>query len=129
MHPDPTKGIFTLAGDGSMNLEDIGKVIKHSMEIAEEASDMTGAEKKDFAANLSSKLSKQLLKSIQPKLDKWVEELDLPGPEWLEKAMWDPMLKAAVPSLVPVILDRVVPSVIDLVVDATKGKLFINKAD
>lgn len=129
MHPDPTKGIFTLAGDGSMSLEDIGKVIKHSMEIAEEASDMTGAEKKEFAAKLSSKLSKQLLKSIQPKLDKWVEDLDLPGPEWLEKAMWDPMLKAAVPSLVPVILDRVVPSVIDLVVDATKGKLFINKAD
>ena len=129
MHPDPTKGIFTLAGDASMNLEDIGKVIKHSMEIAEEASDMTGAEKKEFAANLSSKLSKQLLESIQPKLDKWVEDLDLPGPEWLEKAMWDPMLKAAVPSLVPVILDRVVPSVIDLVVDATKGKLFINKAD
>ena len=126
MHPDPTKGIFTLAGDASMNLEDIGKVIKHSMEIAEEASDMTGAEKKEFAANLSSKLSKQLLESIQPKLDKWVEDLDLPGPEWLEKAMWDPMLKAAVPSLVPVILDRVVPSVIDLVVDATKGKLFIN---
>ena len=129
MHPDPTKGIFTLAGDASMNLEDIGKVIRHSMEIAEEASDMTGAEKKEFAANLSSKLSKQLLESIQPKLDKWVEDLDLPGPEWLEKAMWDPMLKAAVPSLVPVILDRVVPSVIDLVVDATKGKLFINKAD
>ena len=129
MHPDPTKGIFTLAGDASMNLEDIGKGIKHSMEIAEEASDMTGAEKKEFAANLSSKLSKQLLESIQPKLDKWVEDLDLPGPEWLEKAMWDPMLKAAVPSLVPVILDRVVPSVIDLVVDATKGKLFINKAD
>ena len=123
---DAVKGIFAVFGDEDLSLGDIGQIVKHSMEIAEEASGLTGEAKRDFAHNLTLKLTKKLVDSIKPKLDEWVEDLDLPGPEWLEKIIWEPVLKAAVPELIPVILDKVVPSVIDLVVSATKGDLGIN---
>jgi hypothetical protein len=126
MTSDAIKGVFAVFDSDNFSLGDIGEVVKHSMEIAEEASDLSGEAKKKFAHDLTLKLTKKLIGSIKPKLDEWVEDLDLPGPEWLEEIVWEPVLKAALPELIPVILDKVVPSVIDLVVAATKGDLGIN---
>ena len=85
-------------------VSDIFKAVTHFMEIAEVMEGTTGAERKEFVVAAF----KKLYAKKNPDLSKWV-------PQWLEK------------KVVTYAIDSVLPYAIDWIVDATKGKLQLNK--
>lgn len=76
---------------------DVFKAIPKAMEITERVGGLTGAEKKEAAVKLINHV---------------IDETDTP---WVPDAIVDPILKKAA------------PFVIELLVDATKGRLAINQ--
>jgi hypothetical protein len=83
---------------------DIFKAVSHLMEIAEVMEGTTGAEKKEFVV-AAFKLAYE---KMDPDISSWI-------PQWLEQ-------KAVVYAI-----ENVLPHAIDWIVDASKGKLGINK--
>ncbi len=76
---------------------DVFSVVPKAMEIVERMDGLTGDEKKEVAVKIVNHV---------------IDETDTP---WLPDALVDPIAKKAV------------PHVIDLVIDATKGRLAINR--
>lgn len=97
------KDLNELFADG-FQVSDLFKAITHLMEIAEIMEGTTGEEKKEFVISAFKKFyDKQNID-----LSRWV-------PQWLEK------------KIINVAIDVALPAAIDWIVDATKGKLQLNK--
>lgn len=105
---------------------DLSTLLKDAVELADTCDELSGSEKRALAI----KYVEALIDRVSgDSVEQWVRDLDLPGPEWVEEKLWDPLLiKVAVP-LVRRGLKSVVPSLIDLVVDATKGTLNVNRGE
>ena len=113
---------------GGISFEDMGQIVRGAVETAEIVGpDLLGKEKRKLAELYCCKLIDRFFDRSSDKLDKWIEDLDLPGPEWLERAAWDPLLKRLAPQIVKPMLKAAVPNLLDLVIDATRGKVKVNK--
>ena len=64
-----------------------------------------------------------------PAIEKMVVDLDLPGPEWIERTVFDPLLKRIAPSLLKPALKASLPQLVDLVIDASRGMVSINTGE
>lgn len=78
-------------------LGDIAAVIRHAVEFADEFGALTGPEKRALAIQLCEKV---------------IDQTDTP---WLPDTLVDPLMK------------RFVPNLVDLVVDASAGKVAVNQ--
>jgi hypothetical protein len=97
--------------------EDIPDVVRVGTEVVETIGGMTGEQKKAAVLATIRPIYEEKLKGLLDKHDMpWV-------PAALERSIVDPMLLQT--SLWA--FDQIVPSLIDLVVDASKGKLNLNK--
>lgn len=102
---------------------DLAMLVKVATEFVE-LSKLTGPEKRAAAVLLMERF----IDGVDlDRVEEFVRRLDLPGPEILEDNVWDPiLLKYAIPLLKDT-LKAHLPTLIDLIVSATKGKLKINE--
>ena len=114
-----------LLSDG-LDIEDIAKLVRLGVEVAEQYTDLTGVEKRTLAEAFAVELIEEHLTEATPKLRELIAELDLPGPAWLEESAWDPLLAAVLPRLLGLIVRAALPSLFDLVVSASRGEIAIN---
>lgn len=107
--------------------DDLAVLVRESVEIAEAFGDLDGTEKKALALAFIERVIDECFDAATPAIEAMVVELDLPGPEWVERAVWDPLLKRVAPMLLRPALHALLPKLIDLVVDAARGSLAVNK--
>lgn len=96
------KKVVECFSDG-FEFSDIVKSIRTTVEIAETITDLDGAQKKQFVIDVI----RQGYKEVNPNIP-WVPE---PFETWVEDY----------------VLKHLVPAVIELIVDATKGKVKVNQ--
>lgn len=109
------------------DVSDLALVVRESMEVAEHLEHANGAAKQQFATEFASALLDQFLASCTPKLDKLIEEIDVPFlPEAIERVTVDPILKKWAPLLIQRVAEKALPSLFTLVVDASRGKISVN---
>lgn len=113
--------------DGFDPTEDLAVLVREAVEIAETFGDLAGSEKKALALAFLERVIDECWASATPTIDAIVEELDLPGPEWVEQVVWDPLLQAIAPQLIRPAVLRLLPRIVDLVVDASREHLDINR--
>jgi len=111
------------------DVEDIAILVREAVEIAEAFEDLDGSEKKALALAFLERVVDDFFATATPALEKMVEDLDLPGPAWLERAAFDPIVKAIAPALLRPALKAALPALVDLVVNASRGALDINMED
>jgi len=116
----------TLA-DGFDPTADLAILVRESVEIAETFGDLDGTEKKALALAFLKRVITECFDAATPAIEAMVVALDLPGPEWIERTVFDPMLKAIAPKLLKPALLACLPKLIDLVVDASSGGLELNQ--
>jgi len=109
-----------------LDVDDIALLVRLGVEVAESYDHLTGAEKRTFAEAYAVKLIEEHLADATPMLQELIADLDLPGPEWLERTVLDPMLAAVLPKLLLPLIRAALPSLFDLVVSASRGELAIN---
>lgn len=108
---------------------DIAILVRNGAELADAYEELDGSEKKAFAVAYATELLTEHLTSDNPNLVACIKKLDLPGPEFIEAAVWDPLLIKVVPDLLrPIIIDAL-PGLFDLVVGATRGELKVNRKE
>ena len=112
-----------------LDLEDLAVLLKGGAELAERSDNLSGAEKRDLAIRFADEVLEKHLTSDTPALRELVASLDLPGPEWLEEAVWDPLLCAVAPKVARAVIHAALPKLLDLLVDATKGRVAVNVED
>lgn len=115
----------TLA-DGFDPAADVAVLIRQAVEIAEAFGDLDGTEKKALALAFLERVLDECFDAATPAIEKMVEDLDLPGPEVIERLVWDPLLKSVAPKLLRPAIKASLPRLVDLVVDAAGGKLLVN---
>ncbi|KKM19883.1 hypothetical protein LCGC14_1651110 [marine sediment metagenome] len=93
-----TKVAETLS-DGFDPSADVAVLIREAVEIAEAFGDLDGTEKKALALAFLGRVIDECFEAATPAIEEMVEALDLPGPEALERVLWDPLLKAVAPKL------------------------------
>lgn len=93
-----------LFADG-FQFSDIFKAVTHLMEAAEIMEGTTGEEKKEFVIQTFKKFYEQ---QDDIDLSRWI-------PQWIEK------------KLITAAIDNLLPYAIDWIIDASKGKLKLNK--
>lgn len=116
----------TLA-DGFDPLTDVAVLIEQAVEVADAFDDMDGVARKALALAFLERVIEQSFDAATPAIDAMVESLDLPGPEIFERLVWDPALKAIAPKILKPALLASLPKLVDLVVDATAGKINVNR--
>lgn len=114
-------------GDGFDPSTDVAVLIREAVEIAEAFGDLDGTEKKALALAFLERVLDECFDAATPAIEKMVEDLDLPGPEALERMVWDPLLKSVAPKLLRPALKASLPRLVDLVIDASQGKLQVNR--
>lgn len=105
---------------------DIAVILREAVEIAEAFDDLQPTEKKALALAFMERLIDRFFEDTTPAIDKLIEDLDLPGPEWIEKVVWDPLLKSIAPKLLKPALKKSLPALVDLLVSAHNGELKLN---
>lgn len=121
--------IATMAGGGSLDFAELGTLVRHVVEIAEEFA-VPGPKKRELALGLLDRLVDRFFSAATPTLERWIEDLDVPFlPESIERVTIDPVLLAWAPELVRPLLKSAMPALVDLVVDATKGAVKVNEGD
>lgn len=108
-------------------LADIATLVRQAVTMAESFGDLDGPEKKALALAFLERVIDECFSETPPGLAKMIEDLDLPGPEFIEQTVWDPLLKAAAPKILVPVLKMALPHLVDLVVDAASGALDINR--
>ena len=110
----------------SFDVEDVAVIVRESVEVAEAFGDLDGTEKKALALALGERLVDEFFDRATPSLERMVVSLDLPGPEWLERTLWDPALKLVAPKLLKPALKASLPALVELVISAHNGALKLN---
>lgn len=116
----------TLA-DGFDPTADLAVLVREAVEIAEAFGDLDGTEKKALALAFLERVIDECFDAATPAIEAMVVELDLPGPEWVERTVFDPMLKAIAPKLLKPAMLACLPKLVDLVIDASRGGLALNQ--
>ena len=106
---------------------DISILVRNGVELADNYAELSGERKREFAVTYASALIDEHLTADNPHLQRCVRELDLPGPDWIEAAVWDPLLIRIAPDLLRPIIKEALPRLFDLVVDATRGRVAVNR--
>jgi len=111
--------------------EDVAVLVREAVEIADTVGDLDGfdgPEKRELAVSFACNLIDKFFSSATPQIASMVEAVDWPWiTDGMEKAIVDPLvLKFAVPYARDLIKSTI-PSLVDLVVNATKGKIAVNK--
>lgn len=105
------------------DVADIAIIVREGVEIAESFGDLTSTEKKALALAFGERLIDEFFDTATPAIEKMVVELDLPGPEWFERTVWDPALTLIAPKLLKPALKSALPALVDLVISAHNGAL------
>jgi len=119
--------VASTLSDGFDPANDVAILIREAVEIAEAFGDLDGTEKKALALAFLGRVIDECFDSATPAIEKMVEDLDLPGPEVLERVVWDPLLKSIAPKLLRPALKASLPQLIDLVIDASHSMLEVNR--
>jgi len=109
-----------------LDLGDLATLLRTGTELAERADDLTGPEKRDLAIRFVDEVVAKHLTESNPALRKLVTDIDLPGPDWLEATLWDPILCQVAPGIARAAIHALLPKLLDLLVDATLGRLKVN---
>ena len=117
-----------LALKDGLTFDDIPKLIRSGVEVAETFDGLTGAEKRDLVQRYVAELVGFALED-SPQLAEWVANLDIPYvPEGVEAVVVDPLIRAVLPPVLRPILLSLVPGVVEAVLDASKGGVQVNTA-
>lgn len=115
-------------GDGFQPAEDIPVLIQEAVEVTEaigEVHSLTGAEKRDVATKLLKKFIELSKDNIERGISKVIDGMNLPGPD----AIVGPYAKRFALAAVVRALEELGPGLIDLVVDASAGRVAVNGGD
>lgn len=119
---------IALAVSDGVDVEDIALLIRKGMEVAEQLGDVPGSEKAAFAQDFVGNLIDRFFKEATPALERAIEAIDIPFlPEAVERATVDPLLKAWAPGLMREAIKASLPSLFELVVSASRGRVEVNK--
>ena len=107
---------------------DVSVLVRESVEFAEAMGGMSGPQKRELAIAFTCDLIDKFFHSGTPRIEQLVEAIDWPLlPDAIEAAVIDPWVKKLAVPYAKGLLKSVVPSLVDLVVDAAKGKVNVNK--
>jgi len=113
-----------LLSDG-LQVDDAAALIREAVEVAEavgEVEALTGSEKRAVALDLVDRFLALAAPQVQAFCDHLADTTDGPGPDWLV----DPIVKRAAPPIVVGTVRKLAPALVDLLVDASRGKLALN---
>jgi len=106
---------------------DVSVIVREAVETAEAFDDLNGPEKRKLAINFASALIDKFFQSSTPSIEKLVEKIDWPLlPDSVEAAVIDPWVKKLAVPFARDLVKSAIPSLVDLAVDASKGKLKLN---
>ena len=112
---------------GGVDAKDLALICEQSMIAAEELGKVDGDEKAAFALEFATGLVEEYFTKATPELEAAIEAFDFPYvPEGVEKAVLDPVVKAAAPHVLRWLIKQSLPAFFSLVVRGTRGELAIN---
>lgn len=117
--------VAALLADG-LQVDDAAVLIREAVECAEaigEVEKLNGTEKRALALDLVDRFVRIAEPQVQAFVDKLADSTDGPGPDWLV----DPILKRTAVPIVAATLRHLAPSLVDLLVEASRGGLALNK--
>lgn len=107
---------------------DVAVLVREAVEAAEALDDLAGTEKRQFAIEFVCGLVDKFFASATPQIEELVERIDWPLlPDAIEESVIDPWVKKLAVPYARDLLKLSIPSMVDLVVDATKGAVDVNR--
>lgn len=110
------------------DVEDVALLLKEAVECAEALDDLDGPQKRACAIEFAEELINMLFSAGTPAIDKLVEDVDWPLiPEGIERAVIDPWVKKLALPYARDLVKLMIPTLADLIVEATKGSVKVNE--
>ncbi len=107
---------------------DVAVLVREAVEVAEGLDGLTGQEKRAIAIGFVYSLLDQFFESATPQIEKLVADVDWPLlPDSVEAAVVDPWVRKIAVPYARDLIKLAVPSMIDLVVEATAGRVKVNE--
>lgn len=117
----------TAALADGLDVGDVALLVKNGVEIAERLDDVPPEKKRELALSYASELLDEFWSSATPAMRKGIAELDIPWvPEGVEAAIIDPVVAAYAPTLLKHFVKLALPSIVDLVITASRGGVQVN---
>jgi len=119
----------TAALADGLDVSDLAVLVRNGVEIADQLDDIPGEKKRELALAYASELLDEFWEKATPKMQEAIAAIDIPWiPEGIESSMIDPLIAKYAPELVKHFAKQALPSFVDLVVDASRGKIQVNSA-
>lgn len=119
----------TEALSDGLDASDIATLIRNGIEIAERLDEVSGEEKGAAALAYASDLIDKFWDRATPAMEAAIKAIDIPYiPEGIEEAFIDPILAKAAPPILKHFVKLALPSMVELVVEASKGGVSVNAA-
>jgi hypothetical protein len=113
-----------------IGVADIALLVKNGVEIAEQLDDVPGPKKRELALAYAGELLDEFWGKATPAMLEGIAKIDIPWvPEGVEAAVIDPLIAAYAPDLLRHFAKLALPSLIDLVISATRGEIKVNQAE
>lgn len=110
-----------------LDASDIATLIRNGIEIAERLDEVSGEEKGAAALAYASDLIDKFWDPATPAMVAAIKAIDIPYvPEGIEEALIDPLLAKATPPILKHFVKLALPSMVELVVEASKGGVQVN---
>ena len=106
---------------------DVSVLVREAVETAEALDDLEGPAKRTLAIEFACGLVDRFFHKATPEIEALVERVDWPLlPDAIEAAVIDPWVKKLAVPYARDLIKLAIPSMVDLVVDAAKGKIRVN---
>ena len=107
-----------------LDVADIALLVKNGVEIAEQLDDVPSERKRELALAYAGELLDEFWGKATPAMRQGIADLDIPWvPEGVEVAIIDPIIAAYAPTMLKHFTKLALPSLVDLVISASKGEL------
>ncbi len=112
------------------DVSDLSVLIREAVEVAETLDDLKPTEKRALAIAFVCDLIDKFFTGQTPAIEKLIEDVDWPWlTDGMERTLVDPIVKRFAVPFAKDLLKLSIPYLVDLVVDATSGKVAVNQGE
>jgi hypothetical protein len=109
---------------------DVSVLVREAVEVAEGLDSLDGPAKRKLAIEFAGTLVDKFFTEATPQIEQLVKDVDWPFlTDGMEAALVDPIVKKFAVPYARDLLKLAIPSMVDLVVDASKGFVNVNVSD